>query len=84
MNDIKTSERSRLGQKNLKNLMLWHRLGRTCKVQDTPVIAILKEFRVMAFVKGSRPHRPWPQVTYEYQKNRISREETSTAASSSS
>ena len=70
MNDTKTSERSRLGQENLKNLMLWHRLGRTCKVQDIPVMAILKGFRAMASVKGRRPHCPWPQVTYEYQKHR--------------
>ena len=27
MNDIKTAERSSMGQQNLKNLMLWHIMG---------------------------------------------------------
>ena len=72
MNDIKTAERARLGQQNLKNLMLWHRLAKSKKVQDVPVMVILKQFRTMAGPKGRRPHRPWPQVSYEYEKHRVS------------
>ena len=60
-----------MGQRNLKNLMLWHRLAKTLKAVDVPVMAILKEFRAMAGEKGRKPHRPAPKVTYEYKKNKM-------------
>jgi len=70
MNDIKTAERARMGQRNLKNLMLWHRMAKDLKAQDVPVMAILKEFRAMAGEVGRRPHRAQNPITYEYEKNR--------------
>ena len=70
MNDIKTSERSTMGQRNLKNLMLWHRIAKELKPQDIPVMAIIKEWRSMAGDKGRRPHHAAAPITYEYVKNR--------------
>ena len=61
MNDLKTAERSLMGQQNLKNLMLWHIMGYKTDAEgkkvkmpccDVPVMAILKEFRSMAFENG--------------------------------
>ena len=71
MNDIKTAECARMGQQNLKNLMLWHRLAKELKPQDLPVMAILKEFREMAGEKGRHAHRAWPKAEYGYEKHRI-------------
>ena len=60
---LKTTERDLMGQQNLKNLMLWHIMGYTTegdgkkvkmKSCDVPVMAILKEFRTMAFENGAR------------------------------
>ena len=71
MNDIKTDERSSMGQQNLTNLMLWHahavkpvtdKNGKVVEYkhiscQEVPVMAILKEFREMASKTfGRRPH----------------------------
>jgi len=42
MNDIKTSERSRLGQRNLAALMFWHYHGKDLKPWQLPVQDILK------------------------------------------
>jgi len=55
MNDIKTSERSSLGQRNLANLMFWHYHGRNMKAWEVPVQEILKEFHEL--VKGSKRGR---------------------------
>ena len=44
MNDIKTAERSTLGQLNLAALMIWHYYGKSVKPWDLPVQEILKEF----------------------------------------
>jgi hypothetical protein len=61
MNDLKTTERNSMGQQNLKNLMLWHIMGYKTDMEgkkvkmpccDVPVMAILKEFRSMAFENG--------------------------------
>ena len=73
MNDIKTSTRTSLGQRNLKNLMLWHSMAKDLSCRDVPVMAILKEFREMAPAGsgGRRPHRPAPPATYEYEKHRF-------------
>ena len=82
MNDIKTSERSSMGQKNLKNLMLWHIMGYKMKedgtrsneklpCRDVPVMVILKEFRAMADgVRGRKAHRAQEVPKYEYEKHR--------------
>ena len=59
MNDIKTSERERLGQTVLRNLMHWHIEGKEMALKDVPTMAILKEWRAMATgPKGRGPHRP--------------------------
>ena len=71
MNDIKTAERARMGQRNLKKLMLWHRMAKDLKAQDVPVMAILKEFRAMAGEQGRRPHHAQNPITYEYEKHRV-------------
>ena len=59
-----------MGQLNLKNLMLWHRMAKDLKAQDIPVMAILKEFRSMAGEGGRRPHHTAPKVEYGYEKHR--------------
>ena len=46
-----------MGQRNLKNLMLWHCMAKAMKITDLPVMAILKEFRAMAGDSGRRPLR---------------------------
>ena len=74
MNNIKTSERARMGQQNLKNLMLWHEMAQDLMPQQVPVMAILKEFREMAGVGGRQQHRPAEPSKYEYEKHRSSRQ----------
>jgi hypothetical protein len=78
--DIKTAERSSMGQQNLKNLMLWHIMGYKTNSEgkkvpmdcrDVPVMTILKEFREMADgVRGRQAHRPQAVPKYEYEKHR--------------
>ena len=60
-----------MGQQNLKNLMLWHEMGKELAPQELPVMAILKEFREMAGPKGRTAHCPAEPSTYEYEKNRM-------------
>ena len=79
MNDLKTSERSLMGQANLKNLMLWHIMGYITKedgkkekmpCRDVPVMAILKEYRTMANgIRGRKAHVAAQVPKYEYEKN---------------
>ena len=71
MNNIKTADRARMGQQNLKNLMLWHEMGKELTPQELPVMAILKEFRAMAGPGGRTAHRPSEPSTYEYEKHRF-------------
>ena len=52
MNDLKTSERSLLGQENLRSLMIWHMEGKELPCSQVPVMAILKEFRALAGING--------------------------------
>lgn len=67
MNDIKTTERCRLGS-SLKYIMLWHRLA--CKkgedgslspehltCAELPVMGIIKKWREMAGPRGRTAHR---------------------------
>ena len=82
MNDLKTAERSLMGQQTLKNLMPWHIMGYEMKedgtrsdkklpCRDVPVMAILKEFRAIADgVRGRKPHRGQQVPKYEYEKHR--------------
>ena len=51
MNNIKTSDRSRLGQCNVRNLMAWHALADD-SLATVPWISILKEFKLLS---GSVP-----------------------------
>ena len=81
MNNVKSSERASMGPRTLKHLMLWHRLAKDIKLPNVPVMAILKEFRTMAGENGRRPHRAWPQVTYEYEKNRVAIARSGTSSS---
>ena len=48
LNDIKTSERASLGQRNLAALMFWHYHGHKLKAWQVPVEEIFKEFRALA------------------------------------
>ena len=75
MNDIKSSERSSMGQQNLKNLMLWHIMGHKMNADgmkeemrccDVPVMAILKEFCALAGINGRRTHRPTMPPSYDF------------------
>ena len=77
MNNIKTVDRSTMGQRNLRNLMLWHQMGKQLEPEEVPVMAILKEFREMAGPAGRKSHRPSNPVTYGYEKHRIKPEASS-------
>ena len=95
MNDLKTAERSLMGQQNLKNLMLWHIMGYKMDAEgkkvkmpccDVPVMAILKEFRSMAFENGGslgrKAHRAAAVPKYEYEKHRAPVLKAATSAAS--
>ena len=74
MNDLKTSERTSMGQTTLKHLMVWYSLAKERKFEEVPVMAILKEFRAMADgVRGRKPHRGQQVPKYEYEKHRVPR-----------
>ena len=61
-----------MGQRTLKNLMLWHEMGKELEPEQVPVMAILKEFRMMADgVRGRKAHRPQQVPKYEYEKHRV-------------
>ena len=66
MNDLKTSERTSMGQTTLKHLMVWYSLAKERKFEEVPVIAILKEFRDMAGIRGRNAHKPTPPPKYDY------------------
>ena len=68
MNDIKTSERSSLGQRNLANLMFWHYHGRNMKAWEVPVQEILKEFHelVKCSKRGRQAHPAAAPIKYEH------------------
>ena len=56
MNDLKSAERNKLGNTNLRNLMFWHALGKDLKCEQVPVMSILKEFRDMTGERGRYSH----------------------------
>ena len=66
MNDLKTAERSRLGQTNLRNLMIWHAIAKKVSYVELPVVAILKEFRRLGGPRGRNAHRPTAPPKYNY------------------
>ena len=66
MNDLKTSERNSLGQENLRSLMLWHCEGKDLPCSKVPVLEILKEFRLLAGLRGRSGHRPMMPPTYNF------------------
>ena len=66
MNDLKTSERNRLGQTTLKHTMLWHTVAKALSCQQVPVQAILKEFLELGGVKGRLAHRGTTPPTYSF------------------
>ena len=95
MNDLKTAERNLMGQQNLKNLMLWHIMGYKTDAEgkkvkmpccDVPVMAILKEFRSMAFENGGtlgrKAHRAAAVPKYEYENHRAPVKAATSAAAS--
>ena len=66
MNDLKTAERNTLGQENLRNLMIWHMEGKSLPCAQVPVLAILKEFRELAGIRGRSMHRPTMPPKYDF------------------
>ena len=60
MNNIKTADRASMGQQNLKNLMLWHDMGKELSPQELPVMTILKEFREIGDGGPAWPEGPSP------------------------
>ena len=68
MNELKTADRSRMSQQNLRNIMLWYSMAKDLKPQELPVLAILKKFRELSGVRGHKSHRPAPRIEYDYEK----------------
>uniref|UniRef100_A0A7S0LQS7 HAT C-terminal dimerisation domain-containing protein n=1 Tax=Coccolithus braarudii TaxID=221442 RepID=A0A7S0LQS7_9EUKA len=66
MNDLKTSERNRLGA-NLKNLMTWHYMAKEQACTDVPVWEILHEFRLLAGIKGRYANKGQQSPQYDTQ-----------------
>ena len=65
MNDLKTAERSRLGEK-LSSLMMWHVAARTISCSEVPVLDILHEFRALAGIRGRKAHRGHQPPEYDH------------------
>ena len=66
MNDLKTAERGSLGQVTMNHLMLWHSQAKDITCEKLPVMAILKEFRKLAGIRGRNAHRPTNPPKYNY------------------
>ena len=67
MNDLKTAERSRLGT-SLKDLMIWHTMGKQLSCEQVPVAPILREFRALAGVRGRNAHRGQAPPQYDHRE----------------
>lgn len=68
MNDLKTVERSRLGEK-LSSLMLWHVAAGgqdNAVLQCATVLDILHEFRALAGIRGRYAHRGHQPPVYDH------------------
>ena len=59
MNNIKTADRSKLSQNNLRNLMLWHYHGKRFRLDQLPWQSILKEFKLLAPDRKRKKHKPF-------------------------
>ena len=46
--------------------MVWYSLAKERKFEEVPVMAILKEFRDMAGIRGRNAHKPTPPPKYDY------------------
>ena len=57
MNNIKTSERSRLNDENVRNLMLWYVAAKDIPPENIPCMAILQNFRELAGPRGRHCHK---------------------------
>ena len=66
MNDLKTAERSRINQDNLKHVMLWFQAAKGLEWKDVPVLEILKEFRRLAGIGGRSAHRGTAPPKHNY------------------
>ena len=66
MNDLKTSERNKLGQLNLKHTMIWHTVAKQLSCEQVPVRAILKEYHELSGVRGRTAHRGFTPPTYNH------------------
>ena len=55
-----------LNQVNLKNLMMWHVMGKDLKCENVPVMDILKEFRELAGTHGRNAHKPSAPPQYDF------------------
>lgn len=64
MNDLKTSERSSLGE-NLRSLMLWYQMAKDMPCTEVPVMEILHEFRSLAGIRGRNAHRGQQPPQYD-------------------
>ena len=55
-----------LGQANLKNMMIWHTVGKALECKDVPVRQILDEFRALGGIRGRSAHRGSAPPTYTF------------------
>ena len=58
MNDLKTSERTSMGQTTLKHLMVWYSLAKERKFEEVPVMAIQHPEGVPRHGRNSWPQCP--------------------------
>ena len=81
MYDIKTGKRSRLGQQNLCNLMLWHYHGKDLKPWEIPFREIYDEFQKLATgPRGRERHVPTSGCVYSHRVESSAPTATATAA----
>jgi hypothetical protein len=66
MNDLKTELRSRLGQVNLRNLMVWHTAAKDLPFANVPVMEILEAFRNLSGIRGRHAHRGTAPPQYDF------------------
>ena len=62
MNNVKTADRSRLSQANLRNLMLWHYHGKKFSLQNLPWLSILREFKLLTPNRSRKQHKPFSRA----------------------
>ena len=62
MNNVKTTDRSRLSQANLRNLMLWHYHGKKFTLKNLAWLSILKEFKLLAPNRKRKHHKAFSRA----------------------